>query len=101
MASCVALGTETQARHSEVARQPEAFLRDADHRIRFHFTLKHASWLNQIELWFSIFARKILRRGSFTSTQDIKDKIENFIVYFNETLAKAFQWTVRGSPLTI
>ena len=69
--------------------------------IRFHFTPKHAFWLNQIELWFSIFARKVLYRGSFTSTQDLKDKIESFIVYFNETLAKPFQWTMRGRPLTI
>jgi transposase len=78
-----------------------AFLRDADHRIRFHFTPKHASWLNQIELWFSILARQVLRRGSFTSTQDLKDKIKRFIAYFNETLAKPFQWTMRGKPLAM
>ena len=78
-----------------------ALLRDADHRIRFHFTPKHASWLNQIELWFSILARKVLRRGSFTSTEDLKDKIDRFITYFNETLAKPFRWTMRGKPLTI
>jgi len=69
------------------------------HRITFHFTPKHASWLNQIEIWFSILARKILRRGNFISKQDLKDKIEAFIKFFNETLAKPFRWTYTGKPL--
>ena len=78
----------------------QAFLCQPEHRITFHFTPRHASWLNQIEIWFSILARKLIRRGDFASKQDLRTKIEQFIAYFNATMAKPFRWTMAAKPLT-
>ena len=69
-------------------------------RIRLHFTPTHASWLNQIELWFSILSRKLLKRGIFNSTDELVAKIIGYIEKYNQT-ARPFQWTYTGDPLTI
>ena len=78
----------------------KAFLEDESHRIRFVYTPKHTSWLNQIELWFSILVRKLLKRASFSSVDDLRQRILKFIDYFNRTMAKPFKWTYAGRPLT-
>jgi transposase len=77
------------------------FLSDPCHRIRFVYTPKHTSWLNQIELWFSILARKLLKRGSFASVEELHQRILLFIEYFNRALAKPFKWTYKGRPLKV
>jgi hypothetical protein len=77
-----------------------AFLSDASHRIRFLYTPKHTSWLNQSALWFSILVRRVLKRGNFTSVEHMRERILAFIHYFNTTMAKPFKWTYRGRPLT-
>lgn len=76
------------------------FLTMKSHRLVVHFTPKHCSWLNQIEIWFSILVRKLLRRSSFTSQAELKTKILDFVDYFNRTMAKPFKWTYKGKPLT-
>ena len=78
-----------------------AFLSAVSHRRRCMSTPKHTSWLNQIELWFSIVVRRLLRRGNCTSGEDLRERILAFIAYFNKTMAKPFKWTYKGRPLTV
>jgi transposase len=77
------------------------FLQDPSHSIRFVYTPKHTSWLNQVEIWFSILVRRLLKRASFKSTQELSQRILAFIKYFNKTMAKPFKWTYAGRPLTV
>jgi transposase len=75
-----------------------AFLSDPAHRIQFVYVPKHTSWLNQVEIWFSILVRRVIKRGNFTSVEDLHTRILAFIDYFNQT-AKPFRWTYTGRPL--
>jgi transposase len=76
-----------------------AFLSDPTHRLRFVSTPKHCSWLNQVEIWCSILARKLLRRGTFPSTEELRARLLACIAYFNQTMATPFKWTYTGRPL--
>ncbi len=76
-----------------------AFLRDPAHALVFHYTPRHASWMNQIEIWLGILTRKRLRRGSFPSPDDLIARVLAFIAYYNRTMAGPFKWTDQGKPL--
>ena len=55
--------------------------------------------MNQVEIWFSILARRVIKRGNFCSKQDLRTKLLAFIDYFNAILAKPFRWTYTGRPV--
>lgn len=76
-----------------------AFLKDGTHSIRFLYTPRHCSWLNQIEIWFGILTKKLLKRGNFNSKETLRDKLINFIEYFNKNMARPYRWTFDGLPL--
>lgn len=91
-------GVEYDREQHRRGAQRRAFLADTGKRVVFHFTPKHASWLNQVEIWFSTLQRKVIGRGSFTSLDDLREKIVEFIDYHNRALAHPYRWTYTGAP---
>jgi transposase len=79
--------------------QRRAFLTDPSHKHVVYYTPKHGSWLNQIEIWFSVLTRRVLRRGEVRSVDELARKILAYIAYYDKHQAHPYAWTYTGKPL--
>lgn len=70
-------------------------------RLTLHFTPTYSSWLNQIEIWFNIFTKDVLKGGIWKSRKQLIDQIMRYVKSYNESRAKPFKWTYTGQPLVI
>ena len=86
-----------EALHRDAQRR--AFLYDPTPKHVLHFTPKHGSWLNQVELWFSVLARRFLKRGDYDSAQDFDTRLSDYLEIYNTHHAQPYRWTYTGQPL--
>jgi len=86
-------------RSLQTGAQRRAFLTDPSHDYRFVYTPKHGSWLNQVELWFSVLARRFLKRGDFASPKEFEERLRRFLDTYNAAYAHPYRWTYTGEPL--
>ncbi len=92
-------GVPFEAKALRRGPQRRDFLTEPSHKHVIHYTPKHGSWLNQVELFFSVLARRVIRRGNFSSKADLARKILAYITYYNAYKAHPYAWTYTGKPL--
>lgn len=92
-------GVPFQPKKLRTGAQRRAFLTDPEHQHVIHYTPKHGSWLNQIEIWFGVLQGRVIRRGNFSSKADLTRKILDYIMYYDLHLAHPYRWTYTGQPL--
>ena len=79
--------------------QRRKWLADPGHKHVFHYLPIHGSWLNPVELFFSVLARQFLRRGDFTSLKEFADRLGRYREDYNQEKAHPYRWTYTGEPL--
>ena len=79
--------------------QRRAFLQDSSHKHVVYYTPKHGSWLNQVEIWFGVLSRRLLRRGEFSSVEELAARVGEFIEHYDRHHAHPYEWTYTGKPL--
>jgi hypothetical protein len=92
-------GVPFNKRDLRTGKQRRDFLTNLKHKHVFHFTPKHGSWLNQVELWFSTLARRFLKRGDFASAQEFVVRLTAYLDDHNAHRAHPYRWTYTGQPL--
>jgi hypothetical protein len=99
--ACVAAlsGIAFDAAKFKTAKDRRAWLCDPEHKHVFHFTPVHGSWLNQVELFFSVFSRSLLRRDDFASVEAFLRRVEEWMDDYNSHKAHPYRWTYTGTPL--
>ena len=92
-------GLPLDAKGLETQEQRRTWLSNREHEHTFHYLPRHGSWLNQVEVWFSVLARQFPRQGDFTSLEEFKGRSWRYMGYYNQEVAHSYRWTYAGKPL--